>query len=78
MEDYEALWGTPHGLDFRHTAALYGLPYTRADSEAEYEAAVRMSVGTKGVSIIEIRTDRDENLAAHNALWRAVAEELRA
>ncbi|MGE0059147.1 MAG: 2-succinyl-5-enolpyruvyl-6-hydroxy-3-cyclohexene-1-carboxylic-acid synthase [Dehalococcoidia bacterium] len=77
VANYEALWGTPHGLDFRRTAELYGLDYTRADSPDEYDDALRLSLAQRGVSIIEVRTDRDENLAAHNRIWGRVAEALR-
>lgn len=40
-EEFEALWGTPHGLDFRHAAALYGIPYRRVRTWDAFRNAVR-------------------------------------
>ncbi|WP_242823238.1 2-succinyl-5-enolpyruvyl-6-hydroxy-3-cyclohexene-1-carboxylic-acid synthase [Thermaerobacter subterraneus] len=39
--EFEVLWGTPHGLDFRHAAALYGIPYRRVDTWDDFRAAVQ-------------------------------------
>jgi 2-succinyl-5-enolpyruvyl-6-hydroxy-3-cyclohexene-1-carboxylate synthase len=75
--NYEALWGTPHGLSFRHTAELYGVNYTCSDSVEAYETALMAGIQHQGVDLIEVSTDRDENLAAHNRTWTAVAEALR-
>lgn len=77
LEHYEELWGTPHGLDFRHTAALYGLEYTTAQTPAAFDAAVSSSLTRPGVRIIEVKTNRDENLEHHNRLWSRIAEALR-
>ncbi len=75
---FEDLFGTPHGLDFRHAAALYGLDYTLAQSPADFDAAVSASVSRRGVSIVEVQTQRDENLSYHGLIWRNVREALAA
>jgi 2-succinyl-5-enolpyruvyl-6-hydroxy-3-cyclohexene-1-carboxylate synthase len=72
-EHFEELFGTPHGLDFRPAAALYGLDYCVAETPAEYRAALAHSFATPGVGVIEVKTDRRENLALHRRLWREVA-----
>jgi 2-succinyl-5-enolpyruvyl-6-hydroxy-3-cyclohexene-1-carboxylate synthase len=75
-EHFEELFGTPHGLDFAHTAALYGLEYARAETPDDFDAAVMESLRSPGVSLIEVRTDRAENLALHRDIWAKVAEAL--
>jgi 2-succinyl-5-enolpyruvyl-6-hydroxy-3-cyclohexene-1-carboxylate synthase len=62
---FEEHVATPHGLDFAHAAALYGCAFERPATLAELRAAVQTSVGTDTTAIIEIRTDRVENLALH-------------
>jgi 2-succinyl-5-enolpyruvyl-6-hydroxy-3-cyclohexene-1-carboxylate synthase len=76
VEHFEELFGTPHGLDFRHTAELYGLDYCLAMTPDDFDAAVMHSLRTEGVSLIEVRTDRDENLALHRKIWADVAAAL--
>ena len=78
QDDFEVLFGTPHGLDFAPAAELYGLPFERVMTPVEYETALRTSFERPGVSIIEVRTNRDENLEAHRTLWRDVAAALNA
>ncbi|HWQ28998.1 MAG TPA: thiamine pyrophosphate-dependent enzyme, partial [Dehalococcoidia bacterium] len=74
---FEELFGTPHGLDFRHVAALYGLGWRRPCSAAELEHALRESIAAPGVHVIEVRTDRRENVALHRRLWERVREAVR-
>jgi 2-succinyl-5-enolpyruvyl-6-hydroxy-3-cyclohexene-1-carboxylate synthase len=73
-EHFEALWGTPHGLDFSHIAGLYGVGFQRVTTREEYKAALKASFDADGVQVIEIRTDREENLRLHQRIWDAVAE----
>jgi 2-succinyl-5-enolpyruvyl-6-hydroxy-3-cyclohexene-1-carboxylate synthase len=73
-EHFEALWGTPHGLDFSHAAKMYGVGYQRVTTREEYKAALEASFSADGVQIIEIKTDREENLRLHQRIWDAVAE----
>ena len=69
---FEEHVATPHGLDFAHAAALYGATHERPRDLAELEAAVRRSVRSPGTQIIEVRTDRQENLALHRSLTERV------
>jgi 2-succinyl-5-enolpyruvyl-6-hydroxy-3-cyclohexene-1-carboxylate synthase len=73
-EHFEALWGTPHGLDFSHVAGLYGVGFQRVTTREEYRAALKASFWADGVQVIEIKTDREENLRLHQRIWDAVAE----
>ena len=62
---FEEHVATPHGLDFSHAAALYGCSYSRPGTVAELRSAVEESLAGAGTTIIEVRTDRVENLALH-------------
>jgi 2-succinyl-5-enolpyruvyl-6-hydroxy-3-cyclohexene-1-carboxylate synthase len=75
-EHFEELFGTPHGLDFKYTAALYGLDYARPETRDDFDAAVNRSLESPGVTLIEVRTDREENLALHRDIWAKVADAL--
>jgi 2-succinyl-5-enolpyruvyl-6-hydroxy-3-cyclohexene-1-carboxylate synthase len=72
-EQFEALFGTPHGLDFRPVADLYGLDYRRVETTGEYRDEIKATLGRPGVTVIEVPTDREENLALHRRIWQAVS-----
>ena len=76
-QHFETLFGTPHGLDFRLTAELYGLRYARPETPADFDAAVRHSLKAGGVNVIEVRTERDANLTTHRELWSRANAALR-
>ena len=60
---------TPHGLDFSHAGALYGCGYTVAPDLAALEQAVRDATAQRAATtIIEVRTNRDANLALHRRI----------
>jgi 2-succinyl-5-enolpyruvyl-6-hydroxy-3-cyclohexene-1-carboxylate synthase len=75
---FEEHVATPHGLDFAHAAALYGCGFERPVTLDELKAALERSTAGGGTTIIEIRTDRVENLALHrraaDAALAAVAQ----
>ncbi|MEN9938223.1 MAG: hypothetical protein RLZZ387_4802 [Chloroflexota bacterium] len=75
-EHFEQLFGTPHGLDFRPLAELYGARYTRPDSWDAFRAAVSEGVAGHGLHIVEVRTERARNVMQHRAIWPAVAAAL--
>jgi 2-succinyl-5-enolpyruvyl-6-hydroxy-3-cyclohexene-1-carboxylate synthase len=63
---FEQHVATPHGLDFAHAAALFGCEFERPSTLAELRTAVERSIAGAGATIIEVRTDRVENLALHH------------
>ncbi|HEV8128981.1 MAG TPA: thiamine pyrophosphate-dependent enzyme, partial [Candidatus Eisenbacteria bacterium] len=65
---FERYFGTPHGLDFKAAAALYGVPYARPASLRELIERTGQALRSKESAVIEIRTDRRENVAHHRAL----------
>jgi 2-succinyl-5-enolpyruvyl-6-hydroxy-3-cyclohexene-1-carboxylate synthase len=67
---FEEHVATPHGIDFALLAALYGLVYERPIVPADLKAAVEISIADQRATLIEVRTDRVQNLALH----RRVAE----
>lgn len=77
QDQFEALFGTPHGLDFRPLAELYGARYTRAESWETFRAAVSAGLAGTGLHIVELRTERAQNVADHRAIWPAVSAALR-
>jgi 2-succinyl-5-enolpyruvyl-6-hydroxy-3-cyclohexene-1-carboxylate synthase len=71
FEDHVA---TPHGLDFGQAARLFGCDYRRPQNVDELVTALEHSVSAPRTMIIEVRTDREQNLALH----RRVADAVRA
>ena len=67
---------TPTGLDFAAAAALYGLEHERAGELSELRSALERSFACERSSIVEVRTDREENVALHERVWDAVAKAL--
>ena len=57
---------TPHDYDLGAIATGFGATYHLAQTDDELR--VRMARAT-GISVIEVRTDRDENVAVHRELW---------
>jgi 2-succinyl-5-enolpyruvyl-6-hydroxy-3-cyclohexene-1-carboxylate synthase len=77
-EHFEELFGTPHGLAFRHAAEMYKLTYRRVEDPEQFRAAVRDSMSESGVQLIEVRTERQANALLHEELWSAVSSAVRA
>jgi 2-succinyl-5-enolpyruvyl-6-hydroxy-3-cyclohexene-1-carboxylate synthase len=73
---FEEHVATPHGLDFAQVAALYGFGYTRARNAAELRAALPGGGHSGGTQLIEIRTDRAENLRLHRQVADAALSAL--
>ncbi len=76
-EHFETLFGTPHGLGFEPLAAMYGLRYERVDSWDGFRAAMKRSLASDRLSIVEVSVvSRQRNVELHRAVWPAVAATL--
>ncbi|MFN8417816.1 MAG: 2-succinyl-5-enolpyruvyl-6-hydroxy-3-cyclohexene-1-carboxylic-acid synthase [Anaerolineae bacterium] len=83
-EHFERLFGTPHGLDFAHVAALYSADYQQPKDWQHFRNAVTHCLGASagdkntkstGLNIIEVRTNRETNVSLHRQVWAAVSGE---
>jgi len=70
---FEKFLGTPHGLTFRDAAAMFGLPYVAPERAESFRKAYAAAVKSGRSSIIEVRTQREENRAFHAALLKEIA-----
>jgi 2-succinyl-5-enolpyruvyl-6-hydroxy-3-cyclohexene-1-carboxylate synthase len=75
-DQFEQWFGTPHGLDFRHAVELHGGAH-RVVAHGELEAALRQAIAAKGLQVVELRTDRERNVALHRRMWARVDAALR-
>ena len=65
----ERLFATPHGRDLATLAAFHGVEHHLVDAADELEQLV---AGPSGIRIVEVRTDRTENVTLHEQLQAAV------
>jgi len=75
-DDFETLFGTPHGLDFRPFVEGYGGHFVRIGDWSSFNTAVANGLQRGGLHVVEVPTDRQHNVAQHRGVWRAVAEAL--
>jgi 2-succinyl-5-enolpyruvyl-6-hydroxy-3-cyclohexene-1-carboxylate synthase len=75
-EHFETLFGTPHGLDFRPLAQMYGARYERVSGWPAFRAAVQRGLADGGLHIVEVRTERARNVTLHREMWKVVSEAL--
>ena len=69
---FEEHVATPHGLEFARAAELYGLAYEAPGTVDGIRDAVARSIDAEHATIIEVRTDREANLALHRRVAEAV------
>jgi len=67
-DEFEALLGTPRGVDAAKAAALFDLPHRRLESLDHLPDAL-----AAGTGLIEVKTDRRTNVALHRRIADAVA-----
>lgn len=72
---YEELFGTPHGIDPGPVLTGLGAVHRRL-APGELREALVASVGTPGITVLELRTERRQNVALHREVEGAVAAAL--
>lgn len=65
---FEPYFGVSHGLNFASAAQLYGLRYAQPAARVEFESALREA----GPVVIEVKTDREQNVREHQRLGQLV------
>lgn len=75
-DQFELLFGTPHGLDLETIAAAYGARAHHADDATQLAALLDKATGHGGVDVIVVHSNRDENVSVHDEIHEAVAAAL--
>ncbi len=68
-DEFEALLGTPRGVNVEKAAALFDLPHRRLGSLDDLADAL-----ATGTGLIEVKTDRQANVELHRRLVGAVGQ----
>ena len=76
---FDEWWGTPHGLDLAPAVALHGGRHTviAGDEATRASEAIADALGRPGLDVIEVRTDRERNVALHRQVWERAASAVR-
>ena len=65
---FEEYFGAPHGLTFENAAAMFDLSYAQPKDLGSFVDAYKRAKGSGKNTIIEVRTNREQNLVTHQAL----------
>jgi 2-succinyl-5-enolpyruvyl-6-hydroxy-3-cyclohexene-1-carboxylate synthase len=69
---FEEHVATPHGLEFSLAASLYECAYERPSDVDQLRVALDLALQADATTIIEVRSDRQQNLALHRRVSDAV------
>ncbi len=69
---FEPYFGTPHGLEFSHAAAMFGLKYYHPQTQTEFIEHYHQALTNNQSAIIEVTTDRQANWQLHQDLQQAI------
>ncbi len=74
---FEHYFGTPHGLNFSHAAAMFGLKYYHPQTQTEFIDHYTQSLTNNQSAIIEVTTDRQANWQLHQDLQQIIQQQLK-
>jgi 2-succinyl-5-enolpyruvyl-6-hydroxy-3-cyclohexene-1-carboxylate synthase len=70
---FETYFGTPQELSFEHAAAMFEFDYEQPSSAADFVEAYLTACSWGTSTLIEVRTDREENVALHRSLLEEIS-----
>ncbi|MGE0228082.1 MAG: 2-succinyl-5-enolpyruvyl-6-hydroxy-3-cyclohexene-1-carboxylic-acid synthase [Dehalococcoidia bacterium] len=77
-DQFEEWFGTPHGLEFRGAVEMHGGRFESIEATRGWEALLRAAMARKGLTVLELRTERTRNVVLHRQVWAHVAKAVRA
>ena len=67
-EFFEPYFGTPQGVTFEPAALMFGLGHESPRTADQFVEAYRTALAHGGPTLIEVKTDREENLTLHREM----------
>lgn len=74
LPEFEQLFGTPHGLDFVHTAALFGLPCRTVSDWPAFRQALGEGLHSGRPNLIILPSRRSDNVRRHARIAEAAQQ----
>ncbi len=74
---FDTYFGTPHGLNFKHAAAMFELDYYHPISPDELIQNYTQALTDRRSAIIELTTDRTENWQFHQTLQQHIQQQFK-
>ncbi len=75
-DEFEQLFGTPHGVDLAALAAVHAIACTTVEQRDALAPAVHAALAAGGVHLVVVRSARAANRAVHDALVTAASSAL--
>jgi 2-succinyl-5-enolpyruvyl-6-hydroxy-3-cyclohexene-1-carboxylate synthase len=75
LESFEQHWGTPHGLSLQRIAQAMGVNAVRVETASEY--LEELSAAIDGPSLIEVHSNREQNVEHHRQIRSSARSVLR-
>lgn len=69
---FEEYFGTPHNLSFERAAQMFDIDYFQPGTNAEFQNTYQDALMGGRTTIIEIRTDRKQNLELHQKIQERI------
>ncbi|WP_174734908.1 2-succinyl-5-enolpyruvyl-6-hydroxy-3-cyclohexene-1-carboxylic-acid synthase [Mesobacillus harenae] len=76
QENFELLFGTPLGIDFKHIVEMYNGSYELISDWHHFNEAMRNAPSYSGLKVLEVSTSRENNVLEHRELWNRVSQEI--
>ncbi len=74
--EYQRFWTTPHALELRAAASLYGIGYFQASDEQALRSALEAAYARSDVSLVEVLVDPDSARARLSEVTAEVTPEV--
>jgi len=73
---FESLFGTPIGLNYEPVVSMYGGNFRSIHSWSEFRNEVIASLSSGKLDVIEVQTNRNDNVGMHRNLLNRVSQEI--
>ena len=71
-EIFEPYFGTPHHLNFKAAATLFGIRYEAPADPDQFQRVYENALAKSTATLIEVKTDREENVTVHDDIRRHI------
>ncbi|MBU8879863.1 2-succinyl-5-enolpyruvyl-6-hydroxy-3-cyclohexene-1-carboxylic-acid synthase [Bacillus sp. FJAT-29790] len=75
-KNFERLFGTPLDLDFQPAVQMFGGQYDLISDWDHFTSVFLRNLENPGLKVMEITTNRNQNITEHRELWQTVSREI--